>query len=282
MDIQSVGNRIGEQRKRLGLTQEQLAERVGVSPQAVSKWENGHNLPDIDNLFVIADALRVSYSSLVEDEKGELEMNFRTRLFHEDNMYTRIKTTAQSERLENTLAALDFMREKHKGQFRKGSRYATESVAYINHPLMMACHAHAMGISDDEILAAILLHDVVEDTDTELNELPVSNEVKEIVNLLTFRKLLGMNKEQSKAVYYENIMKNKKACIVKMIDRCNNVSTMAGCFSREKLIEYIDETEEYILPVIKSIKDKYPEYSNVAFLVKYQILSLIESIKSLI
>ena len=45
MDMQSTGRKISEQRKKLGLTQEQLAEKVGVSAQAVSKWENGvsHN-----------------------------------------------------------------------------------------------------------------------------------------------------------------------------------------------------------------------------------------------
>lgn len=282
MDIQLVGKRICEQRKKLGITQEQLAEMIGVTSQAVSKWENGHNLPDIDNLIELADVLKTPYSYFVEDEKGELMMNFRSRLFHEDNMYTRVKTISQMEHLENTLAALAFMREKHKGQFRKGSRYVTESVEYINHPLMMACHAHAMGLKDDAILAAILLHDVVEDTNTSLDDLPVSEEIKEIINLVTFKKLPDMTKEESKAIYYENIKLNKKACVVKIIDRCNNVSTMASSFSREKTIEYINETERYIMPVIKTIKDKYPEYSDVAFIIKYQIISLIESIKSLV
>lgn len=282
MNTQLIGKRIGAGRKKCGLTQEAFAAKIGVSAQAVSKWENGHNLPDIDNLLIIAEVLKIPYASLVEDEKDEINIRFRSRLFHEDNMYTRIKTIAQLENLQNSFAALEFMRTHHKGQLRKGSRYATDEVAYINHPLMMACHAHAMGIHDDSILAAILLHDVVEDTDTSLSELPVSDEVKEIVNLLTFRVLPGKSKAQSKAAYYEAIRKNEKACIVKMIDRCNNVSTMAGCFSREKLVEYIDETETYIMPVIDVVKKGSPAYSDAAFLVKYQIISLIESIKSLI
>lgn len=282
MNMQLIGKRICEQRKKLGLTQEQLAEAAGVSPQAVSKWENGHNLPDMDNLLVIADVLKMPYASIVEEEKGALTMDHRSRLFHEDNMYTRVKTIVQMERLENALAALSFMRERHKGQFRKGSRYATESVAYINHPLMMACHAHAMGIRDDAIIAAILLHDVLEDTETCADDLPISDETKQIVELVTFKTLPGLTKEESKAVYYDKIRQNKKACVVKMIDRCNNVSTMAGCFSREKLIEYIAETERYVMPVIRTVKDSYPEYSDAAFLVKYQIISLIESIKSLL
>ena len=60
------------------------------------------------------------------------------------------------------------MRTKHSGQYRRQSKYSgdSEKVEYINHPLMMACHAQAMGIKDDDILSAILLHDVVEETDT--------------------------------------------------------------------------------------------------------------------
>ncbi|MBQ6268064.1 MAG: helix-turn-helix transcriptional regulator [Clostridia bacterium] len=41
MNTEAVGKRIADRRKELGLTQEQLAEKIGVSPQAVSKWENG-------------------------------------------------------------------------------------------------------------------------------------------------------------------------------------------------------------------------------------------------
>ena len=282
MNMEIIGKRISTRRKKLGLTQEQLAEKAGVTAQAVSKWENGHNLPDIENLQAIANILKLPYTALIKNEEDEPDFEIRGRLFHEDNMYTRIKTTAQLERLENTLNALEFMRNKHSGQYRKGSRFSSETVAYINHPLMMACHAHAMGIRDDAILSAILLHDVVEDTDTGLDELPVSDEVKEIVDLVTFRMLPGKTKKESKIPYYERIRQNKKACVVKVIDRCNNVSTMAGCFSREGLINYIQETEEQIIPLINHIKNNYPEYNDLAFLVKYQIISLIESIKSML
>lgn len=280
MDLQAVGKRISTQRKAIGLTQEQLAAQIGVSAQAVSKWENGHNLPDIDNLVLIARLLKMPYASLVEEAQDTPVLQHRERIFDEDTMYTRVKTFAQSECLNDTLLALKVMKEKHRGQFRKPARYATKKVAYINHPLTMACHAHAMGIRDDSVLAAILLHDVVEDTDTALNELPVSDEVKEIVGLLTFRRLPHMSKEESKALYYEKIRQNPKASLIKAIDRCNNVSTMAGAFSRDKLLEYIEETETYVMPVLDTLKNRYPQYGNAAFLIKYQIISLLETVKA--
>ena len=139
-----------------------------------------------------------------------------------------------------------------------------------------------MGIKDDEIIAAILLHDVVEDTDASLDDLPVTDSIKEIVSLVTFNKHDGMAKEEAKEEYYKRIAENDKAIIVKIIDRCNNLSTMAACFTKQKIVEYIDETEKYIIPLISIIKNKSIQYSNVAFIVKYHIISVIESIKPLI
>lgn len=57
---------------------------------------------------------------------------------------------------------------------------------------------------------------------------------------------------------------------------------MAGHFSREKMAEYIEETETYIIPLLTELKHNAPEYSDLAFLVKYQILSLLEAVKNLL
>ena len=46
MNAKEIGAKIAALRKKQGITQEALAEQVGVSAQAVSKWENGWNLPD--------------------------------------------------------------------------------------------------------------------------------------------------------------------------------------------------------------------------------------------
>lgn len=54
-------------RKRFGLTQEQVAEQLGVSRQAVAKWERGETLPDIDNIIAMADLYEISVDSLVRN-----------------------------------------------------------------------------------------------------------------------------------------------------------------------------------------------------------------------
>lgn len=54
-------------RKKNGYTQEQIAERIGVSRQAVAKWEKGEALPDIENIVALADIYGVTIDSLVRN-----------------------------------------------------------------------------------------------------------------------------------------------------------------------------------------------------------------------
>ena len=68
---QTLGKRIMAHRKRLGMTQEQLAERLGVTPQAVSKWENDQSCPDIATLPVLADIFGISTDALLGREEKE-------------------------------------------------------------------------------------------------------------------------------------------------------------------------------------------------------------------
>ena len=55
-----IGDKIRQMRKSAGLTQEQLATKLGVSAQSVSKWENEISMPDISLLPDIAEAFGIS------------------------------------------------------------------------------------------------------------------------------------------------------------------------------------------------------------------------------
>ena len=65
MEQGTLGKRIAYHRKRLGMTQEQLAQRVGVSAQAVSKWENNLSCPDITILPELASIFGISVDELL-------------------------------------------------------------------------------------------------------------------------------------------------------------------------------------------------------------------------
>lgn len=283
MDKIKIGRLIKKARRKAGFSKEELAGRCAVTTEVVADWELGENLPTMDVMMQIVEVTNVSYAALIASfsEDDEMSFDFRNRFFREDNMFTRMQDFALRENLGETIRALSYMRERHLGQFRKPNRYAKERIRYISHPLMMACHAHALGIKDDALLASILLHDVVEDTDITVEELPFSEEVRQIVNLVSYEDKKGMSREEGKMVYYREIKKNGKACMVKCLDRCNNVSTMAGSFTRERCKQYIEETEKYIYPLLTELKTHYPEYNDSAFLIKYQLVSLIETMKYL-
>jgi len=69
----NIGNKIKELRKQRGITQEQLANSIGISFQAVSKWENGIALPDITLVPIIASYFGVSMDELFEFNLKEIE-----------------------------------------------------------------------------------------------------------------------------------------------------------------------------------------------------------------
>ncbi len=54
-------------RKQSGMTQEQVAEKLGVSRQAVAKWESGESLPDIENIIALSDLYGTSVDFLVRN-----------------------------------------------------------------------------------------------------------------------------------------------------------------------------------------------------------------------
>lgn len=68
-----IGEIIQRERTRLGLSQEKLAEQVGVSRQAVSKWELGDAMPDTDKLVPLARALSISVDTLLDHHPQEAE-----------------------------------------------------------------------------------------------------------------------------------------------------------------------------------------------------------------
>ena len=68
MEVENFANFIKIYRKEKGLTQQQLAELVGVTEKAVSKWETGRGMPDISLLIPISEALGVKVSELLNGE----------------------------------------------------------------------------------------------------------------------------------------------------------------------------------------------------------------------
>ena len=67
----TLGKRIADLRREKGFKQDELAEKLGISPQAVSKWENDQTCPDISLLPSLAKILGVSIDELLSGKKEE-------------------------------------------------------------------------------------------------------------------------------------------------------------------------------------------------------------------
>lgn len=68
-----LGNQIKQHRNRMGLSQEELADRVYVSRQTISNWENDKNYPDIKSLLLLSSCFGVSLDDLVKGDMKEMK-----------------------------------------------------------------------------------------------------------------------------------------------------------------------------------------------------------------
>ena len=69
MNQENIGAFISEMRKEQGMTQEQLAEKLGVSQKSISRWENGKTMPDLSLYAPLCEALDIQVSELLYAKK---------------------------------------------------------------------------------------------------------------------------------------------------------------------------------------------------------------------
>ena len=68
-----IANRLVKLRKEKGLNQEELAEKLGLSRQAISKWERGESSPDMDNIVMLAKLYDLSFDELLSTSEYYVE-----------------------------------------------------------------------------------------------------------------------------------------------------------------------------------------------------------------
>ena len=97
MNQVKIGKFIAEKRKEKKLTQQQLAEKLGVSDRAISNWENGKNMPDISLFPIISKELDVTVNDLMSGEKVD-KKEYQEK-FEENIIYTINKTVKKENRI---------------------------------------------------------------------------------------------------------------------------------------------------------------------------------------
>lgn len=97
MDLKKIGRYIAEKRKALGLTQVQVAEKLGMSDKSVSKWERGICLPDVSVYMELCEILGISLNEFIAGEDLKQENVVKAS---EENL---IQVTKDGKHLKNKL-----------------------------------------------------------------------------------------------------------------------------------------------------------------------------------
>ena len=103
MNQTSIGSYIARKRKEQNLTQEQLAEQLGVSNKTISKWENGKCMPDYSIIQKLCDALHVTLPELMD---GEDAAEDSVRVYDEAQILDLLRRTQELERQKGILYGL--------------------------------------------------------------------------------------------------------------------------------------------------------------------------------
>ncbi len=161
-----------------------------------------------------------------------------------------------------TARALGFARVLHDNQKRDDGRL------YIHHPFFMACLGICLGLTEDELIAITLLHDVCEDTNCDVDDLPFNDSVREGVRRLTFKPQEGQDKLDAKIEYYNQLTYSSYAFPVKGLDRIYNLCTAVGAISKQRVIKNILGTHQIFLPRFQLAQEYFPEYTNPLFVLE--------------
>lgn len=126
----------------------------------------------------------------------------------------------------------------------------------------------------EETFAVTFLHDVVEDYDVSLSEVErrFGKDISHSVGLMS-RKIGGY--EAKTEAYYRAMIDDPIASIVKGGDRMHNFQTMPDVFNSEKQRQYMRECKEFILPMLKEARRKFPEQEPAYENIKHVLLSQI-------
>ncbi len=98
-----IGRFIAEQRRKCGLTQAELARRLGITDRAVSKWENGKSLPDSSLMLDLCDILKISIYDLLNGEVVTMTD------YNEKNERIILELVKQKERGDRQLLTLEIV-----------------------------------------------------------------------------------------------------------------------------------------------------------------------------
>lgn len=185
-----------------------------------------------------------------------------------------IKTHLRTKGFFNALRAMEFAMKYHTGTRKDGQ-------PEFSHQISQAClfmTIEPFALYPEETYITIFNHDVAEDFQEDVS----IGLVKEKFGVIAGESVRLMCKEHSgiegklnNDYYYSKMSDNAITSICKGLDRVHNLMTMLGAFKPAKQLEYIKETVDYTLPMLKRSRNNFPEqnlaYENIKFIIQNQI-----------
>ena len=95
MNQEKIGNFILELRKEKNMTQQELADKIGVTDKAISKWENGRGMPDLSLMKPLCRELDISINELISGERID-KKDYQEKL--EENIMNTIDYSVQEQK----------------------------------------------------------------------------------------------------------------------------------------------------------------------------------------
>ena len=146
MNQTAIGSYIAKKRREKNLTQEQLAEKLGVSNKTISKWENGKCMPDYSIIEQLCKELSVTLSELMD---GEDAAEDSVRGYDDEQILDLLRRTQELERQKNILYGIILIVLGIASGAMSGTVTGSEVQEFISGLLM--------GLSVAEILAGIVI-----------------------------------------------------------------------------------------------------------------------------
>lgn len=181
----------------------------------------------------------------------------------------------QGKGYHKALRAMNFAEKFHSGTRKDGN-------PEFSHQVSIAAYAITVlnGYEfEEELLCIIFLHDIMEDYGVSYSELlelfgqTVADGVKRMSKV---QRGVKMGNDE----YYRILGETALSALAKGFDRVHNLMTMLGGFKPEKQMSYIQETKDYVLPLLKNARREFPEIEliieNIKFVMANQIRLYVE------
>lgn len=179
----------------------------------------------------------------------------QTRVEKQERYYIKKFT---NDNMKEALIALNLVNEYHNGKRKDGSEeksHMYEVAGKVIRDLENRIETKLL----EKIIVTAFLHDLIEDTSvTEeyLIEKGISKETIVSINYVT--KKDGFKKiEEDYIEYHGGISEDLASVLVKGYDRCHNLQSCLRVFSPKRKLEYVEETEKYIIPNLKKMRKVY-------------------------